>query len=275
MLRCASRGLQHSLLARVRRRNRATALALSREEVHHARLRRGSAPRRAGCSRPIPFERPLRQREASLLRYKAELPRSHVPAAASIRQPACVCAHTRSRHCARSISGGGAASTLSARARRAALVVVGPGPMEGHCTSEKPVFLCVQGIGDTRLCCPRTRPACMCARERPPRALSVGRRRSTCACCARVLRCASLSSPSHSKRSPHKRRGLSRSVQDSGPTCRPWPRPWPAYLRVCAHSSEPPCSLSVGRRRSTRARHMRAARRAGWNSPPDSRRPPR
>ena len=67
------------------------------------------------------------------------------------------------------------------------------------------------------------------------------------------------------KRSPHKRRDLSRSVQDSGATRRSWPRARPACLRVCAHASAPPSSLSVGRRRSTRACHASAPRLEGWN----------
>ena len=62
-----------------------------------------------------------------------------VPAAASNEQPACACAHTRSRHCARCLSGGGAARALAARARRAALVVVGLCLLKGHCTSEMPL----------------------------------------------------------------------------------------------------------------------------------------
>ena len=41
-------------------------------------------------------------------------------------------------HCARCLSGGGAAREVAARARRAALVVVGPCTMKGHCTSERP-----------------------------------------------------------------------------------------------------------------------------------------
>ena len=60
-------------------------------------------------------------------------------AAASNAQPACTCAHTRSRHCALFLWGGGTGRALAARARRAALVGVAPCTVRGHCTSERPL----------------------------------------------------------------------------------------------------------------------------------------
>ena len=51
--------------------------------------------------------------------------------------PDCACAHTRSRHCALSLWGGGAARALATRARCAALVGVAPCTVRGHCTSKK------------------------------------------------------------------------------------------------------------------------------------------
>ena len=71
--------------------------------------------------------------------FSGAMPCSDVPGAVSDEQPACACVQTRSRHRARSVWGGGAARALAARARRAALDVVGPRPMKGHCTSERPL----------------------------------------------------------------------------------------------------------------------------------------
>ena len=48
--------------------------------------------------------------------------------------------HARERNCAACLSGGGAARELTARARRKALVVIGPRTMEGHCAGERPLF---------------------------------------------------------------------------------------------------------------------------------------
>ena len=84
-----------------------------------------------------------------------------------------------------------------------------------------------------------------------------------------------MNSSSDSRRSPHKRRVLFRSVEDSGVTRRSWPRARPGCLRVCAHTSAPLRSLSVGRRRSTRACGARAPCRMGLNWPSGSRRQPR
>ena len=110
------------------------ALALSREEAQHARLRRARAPPRWLESahtlwKPTaPAGRPL-----SL----GARPCSGVQAACSTRAAdlrACAsqnCATAR----ARSLSGGGAARALATCARPAALVGVGPYPMEAHCAS--------------------------------------------------------------------------------------------------------------------------------------------
>ena len=84
-----------------------------------------------------------------------------------------------------------------------------------------------------------------------------------------------MNSSSDSRMSPHKRRVLSRSVEDSSVTRRSWPHARPACLRVCAHMSAPLRSLSVGRRRSTRACGARAPCRPVLNWPSGSRRPPR
>ena len=133
VLRRASRGLQRAAGLRVCAHAIAPLRSLSLGRRRSTRACGARAPRRAGWSRSMPYGRPLHQRDGLSLGAR---PCSDVPAAASNEQPACACAHTRSRHCARSLSGGGAARALAARARRAALVGVGPYPMEGHCTSE-------------------------------------------------------------------------------------------------------------------------------------------
>ena len=165
----------------------------------------------------------------------------------------------RARHRARSLWGGGAARALATRARRASQVGIGLPSLEGRHASYSALSF------GARLWC------------HAPALASHGRlahvRKRAATALALCLR--RWGSPPHSKRSPHKRRGLSRSVQDSGATRRPWPRVRPACLRVRAHASAPPRSLSVGRRRSARACHARAPRLAGWNFPSVSRRPPR
>ena len=64
-------------------------------------------------------------------------PWCNVPAAASQNQPVFAW-HTRARHFARCLSGGGAARRLAARACRAGLVVVGRRTRYGYCTGKRP-----------------------------------------------------------------------------------------------------------------------------------------
>ena len=98
----------------------APALAVSGEEAQHSSLLRARAvPRWLWSVRAL--ERALHRREASLLR---RAPWCDVPAAASNAKPAPRVARRR-RAGARCLWGGGAALELAARARRAALVVVG------------------------------------------------------------------------------------------------------------------------------------------------------
>ena len=134
VVRRASCGLQHAAGFRVARAKRATALALSREVATHASLPRARAVPRC-CVGPPPYERALHRREASLLRCKTV-----------VRRASCDLQHTagfrvarRARHCAGCLSGGGKTRELAARARRAALAVIGPRPTEGHCTGGRPL----------------------------------------------------------------------------------------------------------------------------------------
>ena len=120
------------------------------------------APHRVGWSRSMSFGWPLHQRNASL----GAIPFSDVSATASNEQPACACAHTRSRHCALSLSRGGGACALAACARRAALDVVGSCPSEESCTTERHLPLGVRPCSDVRAKASNEQPACACAHTR-------------------------------------------------------------------------------------------------------------
>ena len=189
-------------------------------------------------------------------------PRSVVPAVASNKQLSCACAHEKALPRALSLSRGGAARALAACSCRAAPVEIGSSTLEGRRANGRALSFGAWPWCHAPALASRATGLRMCARERPPGALSVGMRRRTRACRVHFLRCADLSSPSRPRSSPYKRRGLSRSVQVSASTRRPWPCARLGCLRVCADASEAPRSLSVGRRRSTRACRTRAPRRA-------------
>ena len=118
-------------------RERATALAVSREEAQHASLLRASADTRwlrsvhalgkGHCTgqRPLSFG----------VRSWCD-----VPAVATHNQPAFAW-HAWAHHCARCLSDGGEAHEIAARASRAALVVVAARTINGHCTGEKPLSI--------------------------------------------------------------------------------------------------------------------------------------
>ena len=135
----ASRGAHFgSRLARVARL-RATALDVSGEEAQRARARgyRACASRRAGCDRLMTYGRTLHEREAALLRWKAVLPCASrgVHFVSRLARVVRLCAT------ALAVSGEKAQHGRLPRVRRAALAVVAPCHMEGHCTSERqPLF---------------------------------------------------------------------------------------------------------------------------------------
>ena len=91
---------------------------------------------RAGCGRSMYYRKALHQRKASLLRCKTV-----------VRRASCGLQHTAgfrvanawARHCARCLSGVGAARVTATRARRATLVVVCPYPIQGHYTDDRPL----------------------------------------------------------------------------------------------------------------------------------------
>ena len=168
VVRRASCGLQESSRLSRGTRERATALAVSREEAQHASLLRARAvprwlwsfmhyERRCTGERPLSF---------------GARPWCDVPAAASKNQPA-VAWHARARHCARCLSGGGAARKLAARARRAALVVV------GSCLG--------RGTAPARGLSPSARGRGATCQLRPPRISRLSRGTQRARHCARCL----------------------------------------------------------------------------------------
>ena len=147
---------------------------------------------------------------------------------------------------------------LAARARRSALVVVGLCPLEGHCTSERPLSFGARPCCDVPAAVSRTARLRVCAHAIAPlRSLFLGRRRSTRACGPRTPRRAGCTRSVPYKRALHQREAsLFRGktvMQRAGRTAR---------MRVCAHAIAPLRLLSLGRR-NTHARGARAQRRAG------------
>ena len=153
------------------------------------------APCRDGCGWLRPLTRTPPKREASLIRRAAVARRARYRL---LRQTGCRACAKRAPAGARCFSGEGAALELAARARRAALVVVGLAPTRGRCPSKKPLSFGARLWHD--LLAPPSTPNRLTrvsqarARRRLP---FLARRRSTRARCARAPRragCRRLSS---------------------------------------------------------------------------------
>ena len=191
----------------------------------------------------------------------------------------------KSGHCARSLSGGGAARALAARARRAARVRNGPIALEGLRASVRAHSLSARQWCHAQALASRAAVLRMCARAatmlalyreeaqhaRLPRPHAARARalRALAACARRATRV---------RIGPMALEGQFVSDRDNllvqGPnaTCRRWPRARPAC--ACAQERRL-CSLTVGRWRSTRACRARASRREGSKWPYSSRGPVR
>ena len=128
------------------------------------------APRRAGWSRLIPYDSPLRHRNGRLPWCTAVLRRSS-PCPHLVMGCAC---SALTRHCARFLSGGCAARAFATCARPAALVGVGLYPIEAHCARGTAVSLGAQPCFDVRAPASNEQLTCACAhvKKAPPRALS-------------------------------------------------------------------------------------------------------
>ena len=140
------------------------------------------APCRAGCGRPMPRKGTASARGLSpSARGRGATCQLRPPTPSRLSR-----VHARARHCARCLSGGGAARELAARARRAALVVV------GLCLERRlhrrEASLLRRAAVVRRASCGLQEPAGfrVAYASAPLRSLSLGRRRSTRACCARA-----------------------------------------------------------------------------------------
>ena len=144
VLRRASRGRQRAAGVRLCAHAIAPPHALSRNEAHHARLRRlRAAPRWFesvyALRKPTA---PARRPSASVHgRFSTCWPR---PPTSSRRSRV----RTRERATARSLSGEGTPRALAALARCAALVGVSPCPMNAHCASETALSLGARPYSD-------------------------------------------------------------------------------------------------------------------------------
>ena len=167
------------------------ALALSREEAQHARLRRARAALRWLQSahtlwKPTaPAGRPSPSVHGRALASEPQTPNE---------QLICVCAQVRTAQiaCALSLSGGSEAHALATCARPAALVAVGLYPTDAYCTSGTAVSLgarpcfgvraaCSKRAADLRACASQN-----CANR--ARSFFLGRKRITRACDVRAPR---------------------------------------------------------------------------------------
>ena len=236
---------------------RRRSLSLGRRHSTRALLR----ARRATlvCSLLASYQRALRQREASLFRRAAVVRR----ASCGLQLQACAAWLAR-RRCggARCLWGGDAALELAARARGAAMVVIGPHPANGCCDGKMLLSFGARPWCDVPAAASNVKPA--------PRGL---RRRRVCARCLWGGG-AALELASRARRAalvvtgPHPANGAvpARGLLSFGA------RPWCDVPAAASNFKPAPrgsrgagarCSLSLGRRRSTRACFARAPCRAG------------
>ena len=257
VVRRASCGLQLKPAPRVSRSTGAPALAVSGEEAQHSSLLRARACR-AGCGRLVSLERACTGERP--LSFGAR-PWCDVPAAASNAKPAPRVARRR-RAGARCLWGGDAALELAVRARRAALVVVGSCLIERHCTGERPLSFGARPWCDVPAAASNAKPAPRVSRGAGAlRSLSLGGG-AALELAARARGAALVVVGLALSNGAATARGLSPSARDRGATCQL--RPPTASQRRVAHAAQARRrSLSLGRRRSTRACFARAPCRAG------------
>ena len=253
---------------------RATARSLSREEAQHARLRRArAAPRWLESVHALWKPTAPARRPSPSVHGRAPTCQPRPPTSSWLR----VCAQ-RTRHRALSLSGGGAARALAACARRAALVGVGPCPMEAHCASETALSLGARPCSDVPAAASNEQPASRVRTANAPRARSLsggGAARALAACarraalvgvgpCPMEAHCASETALS--------------SVHGRAPTCQPRP-PTSSWLARVRTRNAPPRALSREEAQHARLRRARAAPRwlesvhALWKPTAPARRP--
>ena len=221
------------------------------------------APRCACCSRPMPFGREAHQQEVSILRCKAVLRRTSrgLHRAAGLR----VCAHTiaplRSLSLRRRRSTRACGMRAPCRADWSQSMPYGSPLHQRDCSLPR----CTAVLRHATRGFQRAAGLPVCAHEIVPlRLLSLGRRRSTRAFGGRAPRCAGCSRPMlFGSKTHHREVSILRCKAVLRRTSRGLHRA--AGLRVCAHAITPLHSLSLGRRRSTRACSVRSPCRADWS----------
>ena len=157
------------------------------------------------------------------------------------------------------LSGGGAASALAARARRAAQVGVGPCPLEGHFTSERHLSLGVRPCSDVPNAASNAKQAPRVAGRRRYCALSFSREEAQHAHLRRARAAPRWLESDHALwkvSTPAKR--LCLSTYGRAPTCAMRPPTPSKRRRVSRGAGANARSLSLGRRRSTRTCGARA-----------------
>ena len=162
-----------------------TALALSREEAQHARLPRARATPRWLWPLHALWKGTVRARGL----HSSMQGRGPICLLVSRGPPSRVRTRACESHSARCVLGGGAARAVAARARHAALAVVVPFPMEGHCSSERPAFFGARSWAHAPSSSARLAFACAHTRLGiTRRSLYLGRRRSSSVSRARAPR---------------------------------------------------------------------------------------
>ena len=176
---------------------------------------------------------------------------------------------TRDRDAARAPSGGGASRAPATCARPAVLIGVGLDPMEAHCACGTALSVAARPCSDVRAAaskravylriCVRKKSATACALSLSGR--SAARALATC------VRPAALVGVGPYPMEAHCASGTALSL--GALLCsdvRAAASKRTAYLRMCARKKRLHArSLSLGRKRSTRACDVRAPRRAGWS----------
>ena len=191
-------------------------------------------------------------------------PRSGVPSTASNEQPACARADMRKRHCAIAPSGGGEARALVARARRAALVVVGLCPWKGHCASARPLPFGARPCSNVPAAASNEQPACACAHTQSRHCSASSRDEAQHARLRRaraVLRWLASVQVLWKLTAPARR--PSESVHGGASTCQP--RPPMSGRRLHERTREFSTARSLSEQGAARACGTRTPRRADWS----------
>jgi hypothetical protein len=205
---------------------------------------------RAGCDRFMSRRKVLHRREGSLFWCAAVVRR----ASCGLQlQASAACLARRRRVGARCLSGGDAVLELSSRARSAAMVVVGPYPAKGRCAGETSLPFGARPFCDVPAAASNFKPAPRgsCGAGAAALAVSGEETQHSSLLCVRVVPrwlWPELTLPTDAVTA----RYSSPSARGRGATCELWP-PTSSQRRVAFAAQARRCSLSLGRRRSTRA----------------------